>query len=279
VEAGSVLGHGYAQAIDRLIEHGAVTNIEPAAALFAEQRGGLRVEGVDLELAVSWNIGGQPVDGSDHLLPLLRPKLFVVRQIAKPDDVDDRRRQHARRCVDENQDVPATHAHAGQVLSIALRNDRSRLARVFLGDLSRRRLLDAFEFGEPFLSCLQVGLCVQVEVQFAFGGEDVLAEPVLDSTCHRSLVGDLGEIGPQLSEHALTGHRQALQAQAVRLETFEFLAGVFLDFRADDHEDEDHRSKPAADAVEKRERKCVDRSTGHRFSPRSAELLQRSRRL
>ena len=52
VQAGSVLGDGHAQAFDRFFERRAVADVDPTAALFVEKRGGLGVEGVDLETAV-----------------------------------------------------------------------------------------------------------------------------------------------------------------------------------------------------------------------------------
>ena len=143
-----------------------------------------RVLGIkqDLEVAVQWNLGGQPLHGADRSPPLRRGTLPFRGHVATPNHLHDGFIKHAGGHVEGDQDVPAADEKASEVLAVALALDRTDL-RAFLGFLLRLQAADVA------LAGLDVGL----EFLDALTGSDGSGFEVLDIVLAPVAIDDRGQ--------------------------------------------------------------------------------------
>ena len=80
---------------------------------------------MNLELAVARELGAQPVDCGERVAPLVGEDLTFVGKVAPADHVDDGLAQHAGRSVDQDEDPLTAELQAGQVLALAVTDERA----------------------------------------------------------------------------------------------------------------------------------------------------------
>ena len=274
-ETRAVLRHYLVHFLEHPVDRRLLAAIQPLSGCVREQRRGLRVEAIHLELARRGDLRREPAD-CPHAPPPLRsgtPRL--VARVAQADDIDDVLVKHACRRVDQHQNVPAAHTQPRDVTAVraALRN---------LHRVARRPGLLARGLQAPGTLLQRADIGLQLPDMLTTRDRGVVVD--------RALVALLLQLldkarGARRCAHGFTRgfrqrvaqHHEVLRALEHLLLEETHLRGQILGpadaldatLRADDHVEKDDRAEAAADAVEEREAEDLSlASLAHRRLPR-----------